>query len=336
MPVLVKQVSQIALNCVSYGSSKSRPWVKDEEESLRLIGKAYEAGINFFDTADAYSNGESERILGKAIKIFDMDRGRIVIATKCFFAVSKDISTNTLGLKSLDDDSDSINNYGLSRKHIFDAVDASLRRLGVDYIDLYQIHRFDHHTPIEETMEALNDLVRSGKVRYIGCSSCYTWEFQKANTIAERHGWTRFVSMQNCYNLLYREEEREMFPYCLDSGIACIPWSPLARGLLTGKSRQSVRLESDRGIQSFFLARRASESNEAIIDRVVKLAERLGHSPAQVALAWMLTKSYCTAPIVGIGKEENLYDVIGALDVILSEEDVKYLEEPYVPHKVQM
>ncbi|KAI9470764.1 MAG: NADP-dependent oxidoreductase domain-containing protein [Benjaminiella poitrasii] len=326
------RVSRFALGCMSYGSSKWQAWVKDEEESLKLLGKAYEGGINFFDTADAYSNGESERVLGKAIKQFNMDRVRIVVATKCFHSVNEDVAVNTLGYKNLDD-SQYANCYGLSRKHIFDAVDASLKRLDLDYIDLYQIHRFDHNTPIEETMEALNDLVRSGKVRYIGASSMATWEFQKANAIAERNGWSKFSSMQNLYNLIYREEEREMIPYCLDSGIACIHWSPLARGLLTGKNRKSIRLESDRSINAFF-AKKEDANNEAIIDRVTTLAEKLGHSPAQIALAWMLTKECCTAPIIGVGTEENLYDVIGSLDVKLSEEDIKFLEEPYIPRNL--
>ncbi|KAG2197165.1 hypothetical protein INT47_009472 [Mucor saturninus] len=326
------RVSRFALGCMSYGSSKWQPWVKDEEESLYLIGKAYEAGINFFDTAESYSNGESERILGKAIQKFNMPRSRIVIATKVYFTVDKDISNNLLG-KKLDGQSEYVNSYGLSRKHIFDSVEGSLKRLGVDYIDLYQIHRFDHDTPIEETMEALNDLVRSGKVRYIGCSSCFAWEFQKANAIAEKNGWTKFSSMQNLYNLLYREEEREMIPYCLDSGIASIHWSPLARGLLTGNNRNSVRIQSDLAINAFF-AKKESVNNDLIVDRVVEIAEKLGHSPAQIALGWMLTKKHVTSPIIGVSRESNLYDIIGALDVKLSEEEINYLEEAYIPRNL--
>lgn len=199
--------------------------------------------------------------------------------------------------------------------------------------DLFFFSFFFKSTPIEETMEALNDLVRSGKVRYIGCSSCYAWEFQKANAIAEKKGWAKFSSMQNLYNLIYREEEREMIPYCVDQGIASIHWSPLARGLLAGKNRTSVRTESDRGINLFF-AKKESANNDLIIDRVVEIAEKLGHTPAQVSLAWMLTKKHVTSPIVGVSNETNLYDVIRSLDVKLSEEDVKYLEEPYIPRNV--
>ncbi|KAI8368460.1 NADP-dependent oxidoreductase domain-containing protein [Blakeslea trispora] len=319
------RVSQLSLGCMTYGSSGWQSWVKDEEESLELIRKAYEAGINFFDTADAYSNGESERILGKAIKKFNMPRSRIVVATKVFFPLTK---SNSLGA-SHEDNSELVNCYGLSRKHIFDAVDASLERLGLDYIDLYQIHRVDRNTPFEETMEALNDLVRSGKVRYIGCSSCYAWEFQKMNNIAEQRGWTKFVSMQNCLNLIYREEEREMLPYCKDAGIAVIPWSPLARGLLTGKNRKTTRTDSDKAIGMFF--GKEEESNNQVIDRVSELAEKLGHTASQIALAWLLHKPEVTAPIVGVSKEGHLYDLIGALDVKLSKEDMEYLEQPYIP-----
>ncbi|CAO3701231.1 unnamed protein product [Rhizopus microsporus] len=323
------KVSRFCLGCMTYGSSKWQAWVKDEEESLELIGKAYEAGINFFDTADAYSNGESERVLGKAIKKFNMPRSRIVVATKLFFTVSEEMSQNTLGVRA-QADIQTVNSSGLSRKHIFEAVDASLERLGLDYIDLYQIHRFDPETPIEETMEALNDLVRSGKVRYIGASSGYAWQFQKANAIAERRGWAKFVSMQNLYNLLYREEEREMIPYCQDSGIAIIPWSPLARGLLTGKNRESTRSGTDRGISLFF-AEREGSNNDAIIDRVIEIAEKHKRSPAQIALAWLLTKPHVTSPIVGVSKESQLMDLLGSLEVKLTEEDVKYLEELYIP-----
>ncbi|CEG82482.1 Putative Aryl-alcohol dehydrogenase (NADP) [Rhizopus microsporus] len=319
------KVSRFCLGCMSYGSSRWLAWVKDEEESLELIGKAYEAGINFFDTANIYSNGESERVLGKAIKKFNMPRSRIVIATKLFFPVIDD--------KTHGGELEGINDKGLSRKHIFDAVDASLKRLGVDYIDLYQIHRFDPETPLEETMEALNDLVRSGKVRYIGASSGYAWQFQKANAIAERRGWAKFVSMQNLYNLLYREEEREMIPYCQDSGIAIIPWSPLARGLLTGKNRESIRLQIDGYIPALFQDRQA-QNNDEIIDRVIELAKKHNRSPAQIALAWMLSKPYITSPIVGVGKESHLHDLLYALEVKLSNEDIKYLEEIYIPHEV--
>ncbi|CAO3676090.1 unnamed protein product [Rhizopus stolonifer] len=326
------KVSRFCLGCMSFGSSKWQAWVKDEEESLNLIGKAYDAGINFFDTADGYSNGESERVLGKAIQKFNMTRSRIVIATKVFFTVPNDISVNVLG-RQTDKDPQYVNSSGLSRKHIMDAVDASLKRLGVDYIDLYQIHRFDPETPIEETMEALNDLVRSGKVRYIGASSGYAWQFQKANAIAEKNGWAKFSSMQNLYNLLYREEEREMIPYCEDSGIASIHWSPLARGLLTGKNRDSVREDTDRAIGVFF-AKKESENNNAIVDRVIEIAEKHNRSPAQIAMAWMLTKPHVTSPIVGFSKESQLQDVIKSLEVKLSKEEVDYLEELYIPRNL--
>ncbi|EPB80980.1 aryl-alcohol dehydrogenase (NADP+) [Mucor circinelloides 1006PhL] len=327
------RVSRFTIGCMSYGSSKWQSWVKDEEESLELLGKAFEAGINFFDTANVYSNGESERILGKAIKKFNMPRSRIVVATKVFFLTNEDDISFGLAGKNLAEDPEFVNCYGLSRKHIFDAVDASLKRLDLDYIDLYQIHRFDKNTPIEETMEALNDLVRSGKVRYIGCSSCHAWEFQKANRIAEKNGWAQFVSMQNCYNLLYREEEREMIPYCLDSGIANIIYSPLARGLLIGGlKRKTTRKETDLIMKNY--SGKGHENNDQIIDRVAKLAEKLGHSEAQISLAWMLTKPHCTSPIVGVSSEKNLYDIIGALDVKLSDENIKYLEELYTPRNL--
>ncbi|KAI8878511.1 Aldo/keto reductase [Backusella circina FSU 941] len=322
------RVSRFSLGCMSYGSSKWQAWVKDEEESIALIGKAYDAGINFFDTANVYSNGESERILGKAIKKFGFPRSRIVVASKVFFPVSEE-GTNNMGL-SVENDPAFVNGYGLSRKHIFDAVDASLKRLDLDYIDLYQIHRFDPNTPIEETMEALHDLVRSGKVRYIGASSMLAWQFQKANSIAEKRGWTKFSSMQNLYNLIYREEEREMIPYCESEGIAIIPWSPLARGLLTGKKHKSVRTDSDRNIKKYFGGEQQERNDEEIVDRVCKVAEKHGVSPAKIALAWVLTKPFITAPIVGIGKEEHLHDIIGSLDVQLSEEEKSFLEEAYI------
>ncbi|CDS07166.1 hypothetical protein LRAMOSA09689 [Lichtheimia ramosa] len=327
------RVSKIALGCMSYGSSQWQDWVKDEQESLAMIEKAYKAGINFFDTADGYSNGESERILGKAIKQFNMDRNRIVVATKVFFPVADDVSNNWLGGRDPSQDPVLVNRYGLSRKHIFDAVDASLERLQLDYIDLYQIHRLDPDTPMEEIMCALNDLVRMGKVRYIGASSMYAWQFQKLNNIAEKHGWTRFVSMQNMYNLIYREEEREMMPYCADQGIAVIPWSPLARGLLTGKNRQSTRSSTDRAIKRFF--DQASEANnDAIVDRVVEIAEKKGTAPAHVALAWVLSKPFVTAPIVGISKEGHLEDAIQALGVELTKEEIESLESLYMPRRV--
>ncbi|KAI9474105.1 MAG: NADP-dependent oxidoreductase domain-containing protein [Benjaminiella poitrasii] len=321
------RVSRICLGCMSFGSSKWSPWVKDEKDSIEFIKKAYEAGINFFDTANTYSNGESERVLGKALREIGADRGRVVIATKVRMPVYdklEEFGNDPMTKPYM------VNRFGLSRKHIFDAVEASLKRLDVDYIDLYQIHRADPNTPFEETMEALNDLVRMGKVRYIGASSMATWQFQKYNNIAERNGWAKFVSMQNLYNLIYREEEREMVPYCVDSGIGMIPWSPLASGELLGKKRDTVRSGS------FFIASKIhpemkANSNDIIIDRVTELAKKHNVSNAQVAMAWEFTKPYVTAPILGVSKIEQLYDSIRALDLKLTEEEVKYLEEPYTP-----
>ncbi|CEI96905.1 hypothetical protein G6F70_002535 [Rhizopus microsporus] len=328
------KVSRFCLGCMSFGSSRWKAWVKDERESLELIGKAYKAGINFFDTADMYSNGESERLLGKAIKKFDIPRSQIVIATKVFFNVFDDVSRQCSWDRQNESTFEYINTLGTSRKHLFDAVDASLERLGVGYIDLYQIHRFDPQTSIEETMEALHDLVRSGKVRYIGASSGYAWQFQKANAIAERNGWTKFVSMQNFYNLLYREEEREMIPYCQDSGIAIIPWSPLAKGYLAGRNRKTVRTSSDMSIPFLFQTEEDSNNN-AIINRVIKTAAKYKCSPAQIALAWLLSKPYVTAPIVGVTDGSQIDDMIGSLEIRLSKEDIKYLEEIYEPHRVR-
>ncbi|CAO3663819.1 unnamed protein product [Rhizopus stolonifer] len=325
------KVSRFCLGCMSYGSKAWQEWVKHEDESLELIGKAYEAGINFFDTADVYSNGESERILGKAIKKFNMPRSRIVVATKVFFIANDDHPSKAL-YPDIVENNQYVNGLGLSRKHIFDAVDASLKRLGLDYIDLYQIHRFDPETPIEETMEALNDLVRSGKVRYIGASSGPAWQFQKANTIAEKNGWTKFVSMQNLYNLIYREEDRETNPYCLDSGIATIPYSPLAKGILAGKNRNTHREQTDQFKDKIFV--KEGNNDDAIVDRVIEVAENHKRSPAQIALAWMLTKPHITSPIVGFSSEAQIYDTIKSLEVKLTQEDIDYLEELYIPHKV--
>lgn len=322
------RVSRLCLGCMSFGSSSWSPWVKDEDEAIKVIREAAELGVNFFDTADVYSNGVSEKILGKAIK--GMDRSRIVIATKVFFPVFDDVSR--FDHTGAEKEPAMVNRMGLSRKHIFDAVDASLKRLDVDYIDLYQIHRLDRETPMEEIMEALNDLVRSGKVRYIGASSMDTWEFQKLNNIAKENGWTQFVSMQNLYNLLYREEEREMAGYCLDAKIGWIPWSPLAMGELTGKNRSTTR--SDTGFSMGMIsATRDEVANNTIIDRVGELAQKYNVTNAQIALAWEFTKPYVSSPIVGVSRIEQLKDLIRSLDVQLTEDDVKYLEEPYNPKK---
>ncbi|RUP44056.1 hypothetical protein BC936DRAFT_150009, partial [Jimgerdemannia flammicorona] len=325
------KVSKICLGCMSYGSKKWASWVEEEEKGLELIKKAYDAGINFFDTADIYSAGESERILGRAIKKFNLPREKIVIATKVFaFVHPTDPGFKSFGTsrEELESTHGFVNQQGLSRKHIFDAVDASLQRLGVDYIDLYQIHRFDSDTPVEETMEALHDIVKSGKVRYIGeywASSMWTWQFAKMQHVAEKRGWTKFVSQQNHYNLLYREEEREMNPYCADTGVGLIPWSPLAGGRLSAKNRTTERSK----VQG-----QLSPDDEQILDRVVEIAQRKGVTPTQVALAWLFTKPVVSSPIVGIGKEEYLVDAVRAIEVKLSPEDIKLLEEPYKPKAI--
>ena len=289
----------------------------DEEASRPFIQRALDLGINFFDTADVYSLGVSEEVTGRALRDF-AQRDRVVIATKVHGSMSDDI-----------------NDRGLSRKHIMDAIDKSLRRLGTDYVDLYQTHRWDYETPIEETMQALHDVVKAGKARYIGASSMYAWQFAKAQHVAERNGWTKFVTMQNHYNLVYREEEREMIPLCLDQGVGLIPWSPLARGFLAGnrtkdKSGDTTRSKSDGFAHGLYYA----EGDFAIVDRVVEVAERHGVKPAQVAIAWMLQKPGVTAPIIGASKMYQLEDAVAALDITLSAEDVTYLEQPYQPHRI--
>jgi aryl-alcohol dehydrogenase-like predicted oxidoreductase len=315
---------------MSFGDSRWAEWVQGEQEALHLIKKAYDSGINFFDTADAYSNGESERILGRVIRKLGIPRQNLVIATKVYGEVSSDPSRFTFVNPSPPSPS-SVNNKGLSRKHIFEAVEASLERLQMDYIDLYQIHRFDPETPIEETMEALNDLVRSGKVRYIGASSMYAWQFNKFQNVAEKRGWTKFVSMQNMVNLIYREEEREMIPLCNDQGVGIIPWSPLARGLLGAKPSQ-VRTQSD--VFTGYMFNPQKKNNDAIIERIVEVAEKKGVEAAQIAIAWVLAKEGVTAPIIGFSKEVYLDQAIGALKVKLSEEEIKYLEELYQPRPI--
>ncbi|ORZ06503.1 NADP-dependent oxidoreductase domain-containing protein [Absidia repens] len=324
------RVSKICVGCMGFGNRKWMPWVLEEKESLELLGKAYAAGINFFDTADVYSNGISEEIMGKAIKQFNMPRGRIVVATKAFFKVrprDEAFNTDFYPVKNPGD----VNEFGLSRKHLFDAVDASLKRLDLDYIDLYQIHRADPLTPWEETMEALHDLVKSGKVRYIGASSMKATEFQKANAIAEKNGWTKFVSMQNLYNLMYREEEREMIPYCLDQGIAGIPWSPLAGGMLTGKKRGTAREDVNKDFMSHMIRTVRPEDNDTVMDQVIAVAEKRGISPAKVALAWAYSKPFVTAPIIGISKEKYLTEAIEAFAIKLTDEEIQSLEAVYVP-----
>jgi aryl-alcohol dehydrogenase (NADP+) len=311
------KVSRICLGTMTYGSSKWRDWVLDEEASRPFIQRALELGINFFDTADMYSNGASEEVLGRALRDFTR-REEVVIATKVFFPTGP-----------------GPNDRGLSRKHILSAIDASLRRLGVDSVDLYQIHRFDPETPMEETMEALHDVVRSGKARYLGASSMFAWQFATMQHTADRHGWTRFASMQPHYNLVYREEEREMIPLCLAQGVGVIPWSPLARGFLAGnrtreKSGETARSRSDKFAHEMYY----TPSDFDVVDRVIELAKRRDTPPAQIALAWLLAKPGVTAPIIGASKPHHLEDAAAALSIELSEEEMRFLEEPYRPHEV--
>lgn len=312
------EVSKLCLGCMGFGDASkwSRgSWILNEEESMKIIKRALELGINFFDTADMYSLGESERILGKAIKKY-ANRDDVVIATKIFYPLR-----------------DGRNNKGLSRKYIFEAVEASLKRLDMDYIDLLVIHRFDYDTPLEETMEAFHDLIKMGKIRYIGASAMYAWQFQKANYIAEKHGWTKFISMQNHYNLLYREDERELIPYCIDSGIQLTPYSPLASGRLSRSSHeQSMRFEEDKVTQGKYI--NTLKEDNRIIDRVGKIADRKGITRVQVALAWLLSHNYVASPIIGATKLSHLEGAIGALDVKLTQEEINYLEEEYIPHKI--
>ncbi|GEM46946.1 aldo/keto reductase [Deinococcus cellulosilyticus] len=309
-------VSRICLGTMTYGDPGWRDWVLPEEQSRPFIQKALEAGINFFDTADMYSLGRSEEVVGRALKDFAR-REDVVIATKVYWPMGE-----------------GVNNRGLSRKHIMDAVHASLKRLGTDHIDLYQIHRYDANTPLEETLEALHDLVKLGMVRYIGASSMFAYQFARSLYLADLKSWTRFVSMQNHYNLVYREEEREMIPLCIEEGVGVIPWSPLARGFLTGNRKggeaQTTRAKSDGFSHSLY----GSETDHQIADRVAEVAGQHGVSSSQVAIAWMLSKPGITAPIIGASKLPHLEQAIAALDVKLSEEDVRHLEEPYCPRSV--
>jgi len=311
------KVSRICLGTMTYGSKKWRDWVLDEEESRPFYRQAIEAGINFFDTADMYSVGASEEVTGRALKEFAASREEVVIATKVF---------NPMG--------EAPNRRGLSRKHIHHAVEDSLRRLGIDYIDLYQIHRYDPQTPIEETLEALDELVRAGKVLYIGASSMFAWQFARMLGVSERRGLARFATMQNHYNLLYREEEREMNPLCVTEGIGIIPWSPLARGVLAGNRKaETVRARTDDFAEKLY-GREIAESDQKVIDRVHTVAEQKGAPPAQIALAWHLHKPGVVAPIVGASKPHHLADAVAALSVALSAEEIAFLEEPYVPHPI--
>jgi aryl-alcohol dehydrogenase-like predicted oxidoreductase len=311
------KVSRICLGCMSFGSPRSRKWMLNEEQSRPIIKKAVEEGINFFDTANMYAEGKSEEITGRALNDF-AKREEIVLATKLFFPMRKDV-----------------NSKGLSRKQVFTEIDNSLKRLNTDYIDLYQIHRWDYSTPIEETLEALHDLVKSGKVRYIGASSMFAWQFARSLYLADLFKWTRFVSMQNYYNLLYREEEREMLPLCKEEGIGVIPWSPLARGHLARpwpKQSDTERAKSD--VFGKTLYEKTEDADKKVVDVVTKISKKRGISQAQVSLAWLLSKPAVTAPIVGTTKMDHLVDAIGAVSLKLSDEEIKKLEEQYVPHEV--
>jgi aryl-alcohol dehydrogenase (NADP+) len=312
------KVSRICLGTMTYGSKKWREWVLEEPESRPFIQRALDLGINFFDTADMYSVGVSEEVVGRALKDFGPGRDRVVIATKVFNPMGEDL-----------------NQRGLSRKHIMHAIDDSLRRLGTDYVDLYQIHRFDYSTPIEETMQALHEVVKAGKALYIGASSMFTWQFVKMQYIADQNGLTRFVTMQNHYNLIYREEEREMIPYCRSEGIGVIPWSPLARGFLAGnRSKQefgsTLRARTDEYAQSMYY----QNSDFDVVKRVTEIAQKRGVNNAQVALAWVLQQPGITAPIVGASKMQHLEDAIKATELKLTQEELNALAEPYQPHAV--
>jgi 1-deoxyxylulose-5-phosphate synthase len=311
------KVSRLCLGCMTYGvpDRGAHPWTLDEEQSRPFIRRALELGINFFDTSNSYSDGTSEEILGRAIRDF-ASRDDVVIATKVFFPMGK-----------------GANGRGLSRKSIMREIDASLRRLGMDYVDLYQIHRWDYNTPIEETLEALHDLIKLGKVRYIGASSMFAWQFCKALYLADRHGWTRFATMQNHYNLLYREEEREMMPLCTSEGIGVLPWSPLARGRLTRDwGESSSRMETDEVGKKLYGG--TEDADRKIVELVAEIAAKHGATRAQIALAWMLQKPSVTAPIIGASKPIHLEDAVAALSLKLSAEEVSSLEEPYVPHRI--
>jgi aryl-alcohol dehydrogenase (NADP+) len=308
------KVSRICLGCMTYGRKSWRQWVLEEEEGRQFIKQALELGINFFDTADMYSVGTSEEILGRALKDFGPSRDKLVIATKVFFPMG-----------------DAPNQKGLSRKHIMHAIDDSLRRLGTDYVDLYQIHRFDYETPIEETLTALHDVVKAGKTRYIGASSMFAWQFARMLYTSDRLGLTRFVTMQNHYNLIYREEEREMIPLCRAEGVGLIPWSPLARGVLAGSRKaKTLRVQEDDYTKKLY----TQEADDRVVDAVAQVAKNRGVPAAQVALAWLLHKPEVTSPIVGASKPHHLQDAVAAVGVKLTQQEISQLESVYVPHPV--
>jgi 1-deoxyxylulose-5-phosphate synthase len=311
------RVSRVCLGMMSFGNDSERPWVLGEEDAEPIVRAAVEGGITFFDTADTYSGGASEVATGRLLPKF-LSRDEVVVATKVFMPMTP-----------------GENGGGLSRKHILSGIDASLRRLDMDYVDLYQIHRWDRRTPIEETMEALHDVVRAGKARYIGASSMFAWQFAKAQHAADTHGWTRFVSMQNHYNLIYREEEREMIPQCIDQGVGVIPWSPLARGVLAGNrtrggERRTTRSDTDDFTNYLY----DQPTDFDVVERVAEVAAERSVAPAQVALAWLLQKPGVTAPIVGATRPGHLADALAAEQLTLDADEVARLEEPYVPHPV--
>ena len=312
------KVSRICLGMMSYGSQAERAWHLDEAAAEPIVKAAIDGGVTFFDTADTYSNGVTEEITGHLLaRLFDR-REDYVLATKVYFPMGP-----------------GPNDRGLSRKHVLAAIDASLRRLGTDYVDLYQIHRWDYQTPIEETMEALHEVVLAGKARYIGASSMFAWQFAKAQNLAERHGGTRFASMQNHYNLIYREEEREMIPLCADQGVAVLPYSPLARGVLVGNRGRQGELRTTRaGDDPLSDERYNSPSDFDVVDRLAEVAAARGAPPAQVALAWLLSRPAVTAPIVGATRLGHISDALAAVQLTLTEEEVHRLEEPYLPHRV--
>jgi len=312
------KVSRLCLGCMSYGAKSWHDWVLEDKQARPYFERAFAMGINFFDTADVYSLGESEKILGRVLKDMRIDREKVVIATKVFMPMGPDR-----------------NQKGLSKKHIRHAIDASLDRLGLDYVDLYQIHRFDPTTPVEETLEALTDVVSEGKALHIGASSMYAWQFAKMLHVAEREGFARFVTMQNHYNLIYREEEREMIPLCRDEGIGLIPWSPMARGFLAGNRRrqdygETARAKDDDRAQAMYYR----DDDFAVVDRVGEVAAKHGVSNAQVALAWVLHQPGMTSPIIGATKPHHLEEAEKALMLKLDAEDLKALAEPYKPHPV--
>lgn len=311
------KVSRICLGMMSYGTPEWRDWVLTEEQSEPFMRRALDHGVNFFDTADMYSRGVSEEVLGRALESY-LPRDELVIATKVYFPTGS-----------------GPNERGLSRKHILDAIDASLARLKIDYVDLYQIHRWDYDTPIDETLEALHDVVRSGRARYIGASSMYAWQFAQSLYLADLNGWTRFISMQNHYNLIYREEEREMNPLCLEEGIGLIPWSPLARGFLAGNRSaggggETTRAESDQFAHEMYY----TDADFEIVDRAEELAKVKGKSTAQIALAWLLKQPGVVAPIIGATKTDHLDQAVEALEIDLDEDELSHLEEPYQPRPV--